>query len=102
MVEIFLASKLVYAIKFQVIPKDIEKKLRQDIFAFVNHPNKVTTIAQKEMWRLKSNGGIKLVNVQIKLDGSKVKWVIDLVSNPECRLHLQIFKELLGVQKGGI
>ena len=62
-VEIFLASKLVYAIKFQVIPKNIEIKLRHDIFAFVNHPNKVTTIAQKEMWRLKSNGGIKLVNV---------------------------------------
>ena len=33
---------------------------------------------------------------------SKVKWLIDLVSNPECGLHLQIFKELLGVQKGGI
>ena len=54
------------------------------------------------MWRLKTNGGIKLVNVQIKSEVSKVKWLIDLVSNPECRLHLQIFKELLGVQKGGI
>ena len=27
-VEIFLASKLVYAIKFQVIPKEMEKKIK--------------------------------------------------------------------------
>ena len=73
MVEIFIASKMVYAIKFYVIPKDIEKKLRQDIFHFINHPRRVTTVSQKEMWRLKDKGGIKLVNVQTKSEVSKVK-----------------------------
>ena len=101
-VEIFIASKLVYVIKFYVIPKDMEKKLRQDIFQFINHPHRVTTIAQKEMWRLKENGGIKLVNVQIKSEVSKAKWLIDITINPSLTLSYSIFHNLLGVQKGGI
>ena len=101
-VEIFIASKLVYAIKFYVIPKDMEKKLRQDIFQFINHPHRVTTVAQKEMWRLKEKGGIKLVNVQIKSEVSKAKWLIDITINPSLTLSYSIFHNLLGVQKGGI
>ena len=101
-VEIFIASKLVYAMKFYVIPKEIEKKLRQDIFQFINHPRRVATIAQKEMWRLKEKGGIKLVNVQTKSEVSKVKWLIDITIDPSLNLSYSIFHELLGVQKGGI
>ncbi len=101
-VEIFIASKLVYAMKFYVIPNHIEKKLRQDIFQFINHPNRTTTVAQKEMWRLKEKGGIKLVNVQMKSEVSKAKWLIDIVSNPTFKLSYDIFQHLMGVQKGGI
>ena len=99
-VESFIASKLVYAIKFYVIPKDMEKKLRQDIFQFINHPHRVTTVAQKEMWRLKEKGGIKLVN-EIKSEVSKAKWLIDITINPSLTLSYSIFHNLLGVQKGG-
>ena len=54
------------------------------------------------MWRLKEKRGIKLVNIQIKSEVSKVKWLIDLTINPSLTLSYQIFQNLLGVQKGGI
>ena len=68
----------------------------------MNFPHNVKTIAHKEMWRLKEHGGLKLVNVQVKSQISKAKWLIDLVSNPELSSHLLLFDRLLGYQKGNI
>ena len=68
----------------------------------MNFPSNVNTIAQKEMWRLKEHGGLKLVNVQIKSQISMAKWLIELVSNPDLSSHLQLFQKLLGAQKGNI
>ena len=99
-IEIFIESKLVYAIKFYKIPKEVECKFRSDIFDFINYPKKVKTIAQKEMWRPKDQGGIKLVNIQIKSEISKVKWLMEIASDPICKIYLHIFENLLGVQKG--
>ena len=101
-IDIFIASTLVYAMKFYTIPKHLEKQLRTDIRDFMNFPLSVKTIAQKEMWRLKVHGGLKLVNVQIKSQISKAKWLIELVSNPELSAHLQLFHRLIGPQKGNI
>ena len=101
-IEIFIASKLVYAIKFYKIPKEVESKFRSDIFDYINYLKKVKTIAQKEMWRPKDQGGIKLVNIQIKSEISKVKWLMEIASDPICKIHLHIFENLLGVQKGNI
>ena len=101
-IEIFIASTLVYAIKFYPIPKALEKNLRTNIRNFMNFPHNVKTIAHKEMWRLKEHGGLKLVNVQVKSQISKAKWLIDLVSNPELSSHLLLFDRLLGYQKGNI
>ena len=101
-IDIFIASTLVYAMKFYTIPKHLEKQLRADIRNFMNFPLKVKTIAQKEMWRLKELGGLKLVNVQIKSQISKAKWFVELVSNPDLSAHLQLFQRLIGIQKGNI
>ena len=101
-VDIFITSTLVYAIKFYPIPKDLERQLRTNIRDFMNFPHNVNTVAQKEMWRLKEHGGLKLVNVQIKSQISKAKWLIELVSNPELSSHFQLFLRLLGPQKGNI
>ena len=45
-----------------------EQKLQDAIFNFINFSQKVVTIAQKEMWKIKSQGGITLINMQIKSD----------------------------------
>ena len=57
-VDIFLASKLIFAMNFYPVPPLLLKSIQQEIFQFINFPNKVVTIAQSEMWKLKSVGGI--------------------------------------------
>ena len=60
------------------------------------------TIGQEEMWKMKKNGGIKLINIQLKSETTKAKWIIDMISTPELRIHLEIFTLLIGSQKGQI
>ena len=49
--EMFLASKLVYSIKFYPIPKIYQDDIQNAIFGFVNYPKKVITIGQKKCGR---------------------------------------------------
>ena len=99
-VEMFLASKLVYAIKFYPIPLKFRNEIQESIFRYVNFPNKVITIGQKEMWKIKRNGGCKLVNIQVKSETSKAKWLMEIVTKPEFKIHLETFSALVGIQKG--
>ena len=80
----------------------MELSLRSQILDFINYPLKTNTISQKEMWRPKEKGGIKLPNVQFKSQVAKAKWLIELASTPELKAHLSIFQSLLGIQKGYI
>ena len=101
-IEIFIASTLVFAIKFYKVPDDMENTLRSEILNFIHFPRKTNTISQKEMWRLKGSGGIKLPNVKIKSQISKAKWLIEMASNPNLTAHLLLFQNLIGPQKGNI
>ena len=99
-VQMFLASKLVYAIKFYPIPEKFRNQIQQSIFQYFNFPNKVITIGQKETWKTKMNGGCKLVNIQVKSETSKAKWLMEIVTNPDFKIHLETFSILAGEQKG--
>ena len=101
-IDIFLASKLIFATKFYVIPANIQKGIQKSIFDFINFPNKVITISQHEMWKTKTQGGIKLMNIKIKSETAKAKWLIDIVTNEHLKLNLNIFTRLIGQQKGNI
>ena len=101
-VEIFLASKLIYAIKYYPIPLNIQVILQKSIFEYVNFPPKVNTIAQEEMWKTKQYGGIKLINIQTKSQTSKAKWLVEISTNLHLKINLDIFTTLIGVQKGNI
>ena len=96
----FLASKLVYAIKFYPIPDKFRKEIQDAIFQYVNFPLKVITIGQRELWKTKPNGGCKLVNIQVKSETSKAKWLMEIATNPDLKIHLETFSNLVGVQKG--
>ena len=100
--EMFLASRLVYAIKFYPIPLKFQKQVQDSISEFVNFPNKVITIAQKEMWKIKSHGGCKLVNIQVKSETSKAKWLMEIATKPQFKVNLELFSLLVGAQKGAI
>ena len=101
-IEIFLASKLIYAIKFYPIPLNIQKKMQQAIFQYINFPNRLVTISQSEMWKTKEQGGIKLINIQLKSEIAKAKWLVDIATNKNLILNLHIFTRLIGQQKGNI
>ena len=51
-VEMFQASRMVYAIKFYPIPDKFQKEIQESIFQYTNFPNKAITIGQKEMWKI--------------------------------------------------
>ena len=101
-IEMFLASKLIYAMKFYPLPPNTQKKLQKDFFSFVNFPRQVVTIAQQEMWKIKSQGGIKLINIQVKSETSKAKWLIEMASDASLQINLDIYCDLIGIQKGNI
>ena len=54
------------------------------------------------MWKIKLNGGCKLVNVQIEIksETSKAKWMMEMATKPEFKVNLKIFSDLLGTHKG--
>ena len=101
-VEIYLASKLIYAINFYPIPLGMKKDLQKKIFSFINFPLNTNTISQNEMWKLYRYGGIKLMNLEVKSQSAQAKWMIQLASDENFRLNLDIFSRLIGPQKGNI
>ena len=101
-VEIFLASKLLYATRFYPIPAIMQKNMQKAIYDFVTFPSKVKTISQHEMWKTKQNGGIKLINLEIKSGSAKAKWLIEIATRKELKSNLAIFTRLLGQQEGNI
>ena len=100
--EIYLASRLIYAMNFYPIPLGTKNTLQKNIFNFVNYPHKTITIAQQEMWKTRECGGIKLINLDVKSQSAQAKWLIKLVSNENFILNLNVFSRLLGTQIGDI
>ena len=101
-IEIFHASRLWYAAKFYCVPSDQVKILQTAFLNYINFPRKTTTVCQTELQKLKTDGGIKLVNIQTKSEASKIQWLVSLCTNPELSLHKALMERLLGVQRGGI
>ena len=54
------------------------------------------------MWKIKTQGGIKLINIQIKSETSKAKWLVDITTHENLKLNRKVFTELFGQQKGDI
>ena len=95
----FLASHLVYAIKFYPIPDNFQNEIQNSIFQFANFPNKVITIGQKERWKIKTNGGCKLVNIQVKSETSKAKWLMEIATNSDLKVNLNLYEDIPGIEK---
>ena len=102
-IEIFHASRLWYASTFYPIPKNTTQELQSSFKAYVNFPRqKKPTVSEPEMKKLRLDGGIKLIDIQTKVDTSRSTWLMDLVQNPDLRTHLAVMTALIGVQKGGL
>ena len=54
------------------------------------------------MIKLRLDGGLKLVDISAKSKASKVKWLMEIVENPELDTHRQVITKLIGEQKGAL
>ena len=54
------------------------------------------------MMKLRLHGGLKLVCIKTKSEASKIKWLMEMLSNPGLKVHLSIMEKLVGTQKGGL
>ena len=101
-VEIFHASRLWYAAKYYPLPQAMERDLQQAFFEYINYPDKAVTISQAEVQKLREHGGARLVNITAKSEASKIKWLMELCTNPQLAAHLGLVTRLFGVQKGNL
>ena len=97
--EIFHASRLWYAANFYPIPTDILRQITEDFWTYINYPSKKITVSKDEATKLREDGGLKLVDIQIKSTASKVKWLMEVVSDPSLKTNLDLITILLGIQK---
>ena len=96
--EIFVASKLLYASKFYCMPKPFYTSLQKQFTQFINWPRKLGTVSETEMLRLRPDGGLKLLHLLTKSQASKCAWLVRLVTTPALSLNLNLFTELFGEQ----
>ena len=68
---------------------------------YINFPRQ-PTVSEAEMKKLRTDGGIKLVDIQTRIDTSRCMWLLNLVHNPELKANLALMSRLVGVQKGGL
>lgn len=99
-IEVFITLILWYATKFYPIPKDIAKNIQQQLFEYFNFPKKVITMSKEEWFKLRTDGGAKLINVQAKSEALEVKWLVELLDGRDSTTHLTLMTHLLGVHAG--
>ena len=100
-IEIFHASRLWYASSFYPINDRSKKELQVAFVDFINFP-RANTVSESEMKKLRLHGGIKLIDIQTKIDTYRSMWLIDLATNPNLAHHRAIMTSLVGTQKGGL
>ena len=100
-IEIFHASRLWYAINFYPLPAGMKRELQNAFREYVNFPRQ-PTISENELKKLRLHGGIKLIDIQVKLETYRSMWLIDLTIKPSLKTHLAVMTSLVGVQKGGL
>ena len=100
-IEIFHASRLWYACAFYPLPESAKKNLQTAFIDFVNFPRS-KTVSEVEMKKLRLHGGIKLIDIQTKIDTYRAMWLIDIAINTNLVSHKAVMTSLVGIQKGGL
>ena len=96
--EIFVASKLLYAAKFYCMPKSFYTSLQRQFTQFVNCPRKQGTVCEAELFKMRADGGLQLVHLLTKSQASKCAWLVRIITLPALTLNLKLFTALFGEQ----
>ena len=100
-IEIFHASRLWYAGTFYPISEEVRRRLQTAFRDYVNFP-RAKTVSETEMKKLRAHGGLKLIDIQAKIETYRSRWLIDVAQNPNLVTHKAVMTALIGVQKGGL
>ena len=96
--EIFVASKLLYAAKFYPMPKSFWTQLQKQFTQYINWPHRCVTVSEAEILKLRSDGGLKLIHLLTKSHASQCMWLVRLITSPDFHLNFNILKRLMGEQ----
>lgn len=97
-IEIFHASKLFYASNFYPIPTEMVKDVEHAFIDYVNFPSKKKMVSKLEMEKLREFGGIKLINMKLKAETPKIKWLMRLLTDDNLHAHRIIFESLIALE----
>ena len=102
-IEIYHASPLWYAATFYPIPLKCETEINKSFIDYITFPkNKKNEISKMEMQKLRKNGGIKLIQTKIKSETPKIEWLINMITDQNLKTNLNVFRKLIGTQKGSL
>ena len=101
-IEIFHASKLFYACNFYQIPTHIEEDVSNAFMDYITFPKRgnIPQTSKMEMQKLRTEGGLKLINITLKSQTPKVHWLMRLITDENLGAHLELFNSLIGVMSG--
>ena len=101
-IEIYLASKLFYALNFYPLPAIHEKDVTDAFLDYITFPKNgsIPQVSRKEMEKLREDGGLKLINIKLKSQTPKVHWLIRLITDDDLKVQLTLFNSLIGTQTG--
>ena len=94
-IEIFHASKLFYASNFYAIPPSMVQEVEHLFTNYINFPGRKNMVSRMEMEKLREFGGLKLINVQLKAETPKVKWLMRLITDENLSVQRGVFDLLM-------
>ena len=94
-IEIFHASKLFYAANFYSIPPPMVQEIERSFTEYINFPARKNVVSKMEMEKLREFGGLKLINIQLKAETPKIKWLMRLLSDDNLSVQRDIFDLLM-------
>ena len=74
------------------------KDVEHAFIDYVNFPSKKKMMSKPEMEKLRVFGGIKLINMKMKAEMPKIKWLIKLLTDDNLNAHRIIFESLIALE----
>ena len=99
-IEIFTASKLWYATKFHPIPENITSLIQKQFEDFIYWPKTHHNFRINELHKLRQDGGLKLIDVKAKSLAPKIKWLTQLLENPDLKINQLLMNCFIITTKG--
>ena len=76
----------------------MEKGIDHAFIDYINFPSRKKKVSKMEMEKLREFGGIKLINMKLKAETPKVKWLMRLITDENLQMHRNIYESLITLE----